>query len=129
LQQFIIELRQRIVKPVSCNTYINALNAFCRWLHAEGHHAERLELPLLKLEKRVLQTLTDEQMTSLLSHKVNGFEDILWHRSGCDAHRVPLRSRRHHPLSRFELRSARGWAHRADCGTAGQAGSRGSLDF
>ena len=32
----------------------------CRWLHEEGHHPQRLELPLLKLEKRVLQTLTDE---------------------------------------------------------------------
>src|SRR5262245_33094207 len=73
LQSFVVKLRQRNVKPVSLNTYIKALNAFCRWLHQEGHHAERLELPLLKLEKRVLQTLTDQQMTTLLARKPKGF--------------------------------------------------------
>jgi integrase len=42
LQSFVVKLRQRNMKPVSVNTYIKALNAFCRWLHEEGHHAERL---------------------------------------------------------------------------------------
>jgi site-specific recombinase XerD len=36
LQQFVVALRQRGVKPISCNTYIKALNAFCLWAHAEG---------------------------------------------------------------------------------------------
>ena len=66
-------MRQRNVKPVPVNTYVKALNAFCRRLHEEGHHAVRLELSLLKLEKRVLQTLTDEQMTTLLARKPKGF--------------------------------------------------------
>jgi hypothetical protein len=35
LQQFVIALRQRNIKPVTCNTYIGAMNAFCRWLHEE----------------------------------------------------------------------------------------------
>ncbi|HXI31067.1 MAG TPA: hypothetical protein VNG89_21670 [Vicinamibacterales bacterium] len=61
------------MKPVPVNTYVKALNAFCRRLHEEGHHAVRLELSLLKLEKRVLQTLTDEQMTTLLARKPKGF--------------------------------------------------------
>ena len=42
LQQFVVSLRQRGVKPVSCNTYIKALNAFCLWLRDEGHHTDRL---------------------------------------------------------------------------------------
>jgi len=50
LQTFVVKMRQRNVKAVSVNTYIKALNAFCRWLHEEGHHADRLELSLLKLE-------------------------------------------------------------------------------
>jgi site-specific recombinase XerD len=29
LQTFVVALRQRDVKPVSCNTYIRALNTFC----------------------------------------------------------------------------------------------------
>jgi len=35
---------------VSCNTYIKAMNAFCLWLHKEGHHADRLRLPLLTIK-------------------------------------------------------------------------------
>jgi site-specific recombinase XerD len=69
LQGFVVALRERNVKPVSVNTYIKAVNAFCRWLHTEGHHAERLELSLLKLEKRIIPTLTDAQMTALLTAK------------------------------------------------------------
>jgi integrase/recombinase XerD len=83
LQAFVVALRQRQVKPVSCNTYIKALNAFCRWLHTERHHPTRLELTLLKLEKRVLQTLTDEQMTRLLAWKARGFEASRLHALVC----------------------------------------------
>lgn len=36
LQQFVVRLRQRDVKPISCHTYIKALNAFCLWLRDEG---------------------------------------------------------------------------------------------
>jgi site-specific recombinase XerD len=74
LQNFVVTLRQRNVKPVSVNTYIKALNALCRWLHAEGHHADRIELGLLKLERRLVLTLTDDQMTALLSRKPKAFE-------------------------------------------------------
>src|SRR5690349_17184729 len=35
LQNFVVKMRQRNVKAVSVNTYIKALNAFCRWLHDE----------------------------------------------------------------------------------------------
>ena len=73
MQTFVVKMRQRNVKPVSVNTYIKALNAFCRWLHQEGHHTQRLELPLLKLEKRILPTRTDDQMSTLLRRKPKGF--------------------------------------------------------
>jgi len=65
-------MRQRNVKPVSVNTYIKALNAFCRWLHEEGFTPSVWNC-LLKLEKRVLPTLTDEQMRVLLARKPKGF--------------------------------------------------------
>src|SRR4029453_15189444 len=48
LQNFVVALGGGNVKPVSVNTYIKAMNAFCRWLHIEGHHAVHLELSLLK---------------------------------------------------------------------------------
>jgi integrase/recombinase XerD len=83
LQQFVVSLRQRGVKPISCNTYIKALNTFCLWAHAEGHVAERLELPRLKVEKRILQTLTDEQIQALLGVKPKRFDQFRLHALVC----------------------------------------------
>jgi site-specific recombinase XerD len=83
LQQFVVSVRQRGVKPISCNTYIEALNAFCLWLHDEGHASERTELPLLKVEKRVIVTLTDEQMRTLLSTKPKRFDAWRLHALVC----------------------------------------------
>lgn len=79
LQTFVVALRQRGVKPISCNTYIKALNAFCRWLHDEHHLPERLELSTLKLEQRLLRTLTDEQIRALLSVKAKTFDQWRLH--------------------------------------------------
>ena len=35
------------------------MNAFCVWLHQEGHTPERVKLPKLRVERRVLMLLTD----------------------------------------------------------------------
>ncbi|MEP7303930.1 MAG: tyrosine-type recombinase/integrase, partial [Acidobacteriota bacterium] len=83
LQQFVVSVRQRGVKPVSCNTYIKALNAFCLWLHAEGHLDDRLQLSLLKVEQRIVQTLTDPSMQALLSQKPKRFDQWRLHALVC----------------------------------------------
>ena len=83
LQQFVVSVRQRGVKPISCNTYIKALNAFCLWLRDEGHASERTELPLLKVEHRIIATLTDEQMQALLSTKPKRFDAWRLHALVC----------------------------------------------
>src|SRR5438093_10228507 len=41
LQFFVVHLRERGVKPVSCHCWVRALNAFCRWLQ------EQVEIPVL----------------------------------------------------------------------------------
>ena len=51
LQTFVVHLRDRGLKPRSVNTYLQALNAFTRWLHEEHGHSPA-HLPLLKTEKR-----------------------------------------------------------------------------
>jgi integrase/recombinase XerD len=79
VQQFVVSLRRRNVRAVSVNTYGKALNAFTRWLHEEGHQRELVQLAPLKLEKRILQTLTDEQIRTLLSRKPKGFEPFRLH--------------------------------------------------
>jgi site-specific recombinase XerC len=42
LQRFVVHLRERRVKAVSCNSWLGAMNAFCAWLHAQGIVAEPL---------------------------------------------------------------------------------------
>ncbi len=36
LSTFVVALRDRGVKPVTLNTWLRAINAYCRWLHEEG---------------------------------------------------------------------------------------------
>ncbi|HKF69342.1 MAG TPA: hypothetical protein VKB36_22515, partial [Vicinamibacterales bacterium] len=43
LLNFVVQQRDRGVPPVTCNTYIGAMNAFCRWLQEEHHLAEPLK--------------------------------------------------------------------------------------
>ena len=83
LQQFVVAMRQRGMKPVSCNTYIKAVNAFCLWLHDEGHVEERLQLSLLRVEQRVLQTLSDRSMQTLVNQKPKRFDDWRLHALVC----------------------------------------------
>jgi len=58
----------------TCNTFIKALNVFCLWARDEGHATELLALPLLKVEKRVIVTLTDDQIRALLKDKPKQFD-------------------------------------------------------
>jgi integrase/recombinase XerD len=69
LQDFVVALRERGLSPVSCNTYLKAINAFLAWLHAEGHVRETLALTLQRTEKRVIQTLSDDHLRRLLAFK------------------------------------------------------------
>jgi hypothetical protein len=58
LQHFVVHLRQRGVRPVTCNTWIRALNAFCRWLHGQGEATASVKLAPRRLEKRIIRTTT-----------------------------------------------------------------------
>ena len=69
LHRFVMAQRERGVRPVTCNTYIGAMNAFCAWLHQEGHAAERMKLSKLRVERRVLTVLDDGQIRALIGFK------------------------------------------------------------
>src|SRR5262245_55016536 len=56
LQHFVITLRERGVKPVSCNTWLRALNAFCSWLHDQGETPALVKLGPQRLEKLIIRT-------------------------------------------------------------------------
>ena len=69
MQQFVVALRDRGIRPVTCNTYIGAMNAFCAWLYREGHANERVKMPKLRLGHRLLTLLDDTQMRVLISYR------------------------------------------------------------
>jgi integrase/recombinase XerD len=74
MQAFVVSLRERGVKPRWVNTYLQCMNAFGMWLHQEHGH-ERVRLPLLKVERRVLVTLTEAQIRQLLSFRPRTFHE------------------------------------------------------
>jgi site-specific recombinase XerC len=47
LQTFVVRARNASLCPVSVNTHLKALNAFCVWLHAEGRLDVKLRHPVV----------------------------------------------------------------------------------
>ncbi len=73
LQRFVVHLRERGVKPVSCNTWLRALNAFCRWLHEQGAASAVVTLKPQRLEKRIIRTHDEATIRALLSFRPRTF--------------------------------------------------------
>jgi integrase/recombinase XerD len=69
LQEFVVALRDRGVRPVTVNTWLCALNAFCRWLHEEGTLREPVRLRRLKVERRLVKTLDEAALRGILSFR------------------------------------------------------------
>jgi integrase/recombinase XerD len=79
LQHFVLALRERGIKPVTVNTYLGAMNAFCRWLYDEGHARERVKIGKLRVERRLLTLLDDAQMRTLIGFKPRTFRQARTH--------------------------------------------------
>lgn len=73
LEAFVVALRDRGLRPVTCNTWVKALNAFFRWLHQRGDVAALIKLPPLKVEHRLIKTLDAEAIRALATFKPRGF--------------------------------------------------------
>jgi integrase/recombinase XerD len=65
----IAELSQKLSKT-SINTHLRSIQAFLNWLAQEGK-TEPLKLPKLKEEKKILATLTEEQIRAIASFRPN----------------------------------------------------------
>jgi integrase/recombinase XerD len=69
LTGFVVALRDRGLRTVTINTWLRAMNAFCRWLHEAGESQERVSLRPLRVEKRLVRTLDDVAMRAILLHR------------------------------------------------------------
>jgi integrase/recombinase XerD len=73
LQRFVVHLRERGVKPVSCNCWLRGLNAFGKWLHAEGKIPDPVRVRPQKEEKRLLPLLNDGALRVLIGYRPKTF--------------------------------------------------------
>jgi integrase/recombinase XerD len=73
--QRIEELRSAGLSPVSINTYVRSVNAFCHWLFEEGHAPTLLRIPRLKEEHKVLATMTPEHVSRLVAYRAATWTD------------------------------------------------------
>jgi integrase/recombinase XerD len=73
LHHFVVHLRERGIKPVTCNTWIRALNAVCRWLHEQGELPTPVKLRPQRLEKRIIRTHDQASLKRMLSVKPKTF--------------------------------------------------------
>lgn len=83
LQHFVIHLRERGVKPVSCNCWLRGLNAFGKWLHTQGAIPQPVRLAPLKLEKRLLPVHDEKTLRRILSYKPKTFIQFRVHAVAC----------------------------------------------
>ena len=73
LQHFIVHLRERGVKPVTCNCWLRGLNAFGRWLHAEGEIAQPVRVRPQREEKPLLPLLNEGTLRLLITYRPKTF--------------------------------------------------------
>jgi integrase/recombinase XerD len=62
-------LMARGIKPVSINSWLTGIRAYCLWLYKEGQLKEKPEVKLLKYEKTIIATFSKEQAGRLISFR------------------------------------------------------------
>jgi integrase/recombinase XerD len=83
LNLFVLGMREKGMKPETCNVYIRGMNSFLTWLHENDHINEHLKIKQLKTEQRVMKTFSDQQLKTLVSFKPNTFSEYRLHALLC----------------------------------------------
>lgn len=73
LKSFVMRMRERGLKPSSCNNRIRAVNAYLKWCGSPLHVSR------LKEEQRVLPTFPLPDIRKLAAWKPNGFYEVRLH--------------------------------------------------
>jgi len=73
LKNYVLRMRERGLRPVSCRSYTTAVNAYLKWSGSE------LRIPRMKVEQRVPSTFTAEDIGKLVRSKPKGFYALRLH--------------------------------------------------
>ncbi len=104
LQYFVVHERERGIRPVTCNTWLRALNAFCRWRHEQGELPTLVKLAPQRLEKTTHPHARPCRTAGTPDPTAKDVRALAYPRAGLD----DSRHRLHSPLGRlaWELRQA-----------------------
>jgi len=86
LQQFVISLRTRSLRPVTCNTCIGAMNAFRSVAARRGARHGAHKAPQLRVERRVLELLDETKCAVLIGYKPKTFSATAMSPIGAERH-------------------------------------------
>jgi integrase/recombinase XerD len=73
LERFVITLRERGVTAAGVNSRLRSLCAFFKWAHEQGHIPQRVHLPQLREDHRLVRILDQEAIGKLLAFKPRTF--------------------------------------------------------
>lgn len=69
LNKWVVAMIEAGVKPVSCNTYISAMNAFFNWCAENEITPKRFKADILKIEAKSFKTLSEHQLLRIAHYK------------------------------------------------------------
>jgi integrase/recombinase XerD len=83
LKDFVMRMRTHGLRPVSCNTYINAVNSYLHWASGVSNACcaacAHLKVQRLKIEQRILPTFTVEDIQKIAKHRPKDFCSVRLH--------------------------------------------------
>jgi len=73
LKEWVVNMRQAEVKPVSCNSYASGANAYLNWLFKQGLLATKLSVARQQTSKQNIQAFSPMQTRALIGWKPKGW--------------------------------------------------------
>ena len=72
LNAAVVAMREQGLTPGGINVRLRSINSFLTWLHEEGHLHEPLRVKRLKNPPEPIQTLSDQDVKRLVTHRPKG---------------------------------------------------------
>ena len=70
-------MRDRGLSPAGCNIYIGAMNAFCSWLHENGHLGERVRIKQIKVAPTRAPSVASSVAVAIFKRPLRVRSDLL----------------------------------------------------
>jgi integrase/recombinase XerD len=83
LNRFILGMREKGLKPETCNVHIRGMNSFLSWLFENEFISEHLKMKQLKTEQRIMKTFSDNQLKAIFLFKPKTFSEARLHTLLC----------------------------------------------